>query len=154
MILRLLYSWFFSLGSAYFFWDALTGPQVLPGCLAFHLRQDPACLQHLLLSNQHSSTQCSLYKPLSSVDQLEVSPCLLFPGSSKVPTNDRWLDGEATANNKSIWTRKKKTTGAPSDLQETRRSKWRNGGEEGNERIQNQEFWTTKKDSKCSNYPS
>lgn len=93
MRLRLLNSWFFSLGSAWFFWDALTGPQVLPGCLAFHLRQDPACLQHLLLSNQHSSTQCSLYKPLSSVDQLEVSPvcCFLVPLKFP-PMTDGWME--------------------------------------------------------------
>lgn len=69
--------------------------------------------------------------------------CLLLPGSSKVLTNDRWLDGEVTAaNNKSVWKRKKTTTGARSDLQEMRRSKRRKGRKIRDQAtVQNKEFW-------------
>lgn len=92
-----------------------------------HLRKDPACFQHLLLSNQCSSRECSLYEPLSSVDQLQVSLvcCFLVPLKFR-PMTDGWMKKQWQT---SAWTRKKKTTGARSNLQEMRRSAWRKSGE-------------------------
>lgn len=79
-------------------WHNFTGMLLLaPGSYwdasDVHLRKDPPCFQHLLLSNQRSSRECSLYEPLSSVDQLEVSLvcCFLVPLKFR-PMTDGWME--------------------------------------------------------------
>ena len=61
----------------------------------------PCHHQHLLFSNQRSSKERSLERTLILCGPIRSLPCLLFPGSSKVLTNDRWQNVETTADNKS-----------------------------------------------------
>lgn len=53
--------------------------------------------QHLLFSNQCSSKECSFEQALILCGPIRSLPCLLFPGSFKVLTNDRWPNVETTA---------------------------------------------------------
>lgn len=61
----------------------------------------PCHCQHLLFSNKCSSKECSLEQALILCGPIRSLPCLMFPGSTKVLTNDRWPNVETTADNKS-----------------------------------------------------
>lgn len=67
--------------------------------------------QHLLFSNQFFSKVCFYEQTLILCGPIRSLSCLLFPGSSKVLTNDRWPSAETTADNKSILDEKKNNIG-------------------------------------------
>lgn len=103
------------------FWDPLEPSQRPPGRSWTSVWELLPCHhQHLLFSNQRYSKECSLEQALILYGPIRSLPCLLFPASSKVLTNDRWPNVETTADNKSTQDEKQKTTWACNDLLKAR----------------------------------